>query len=413
MYPPSAPATHVPFEQAKDSEIPDAPMIGPQDFAPIVLAPKKPMEEKEDTIVIDNVEISMVAIDKDLDKFEEAFVSTKEVEILCAHESPKQQDEVQIEDLTRKEEEKEDEPIDEPSIKILVQVKSEVMDNTLLTPKPSISLLSSLTIDTTSLDSWGEEDLMKISVSAMEKAKEKQVMRNPLFVESVTILNNLLPEEKKVIKVHSMDDVSKILSSFKENLSSLEEETSKIAEEKYLKKRPNDLIGNFSLDLNSLKVGQASLKEISTKGRMIIANYMNKDKLTLELSKKIQQAKLVMEVGRKLVEDPSKDINMCRNVYQGQIDKIENTQKEIAKIRARQAQLRHALALSLDVLNQNIKEIDATIVTYNQGPYTKFEKMENLTYALCAHRQTVDALKAFWQQEIQILKIAYPDVFIM
>lgn len=28
---------------------------------------------------------------------------------------------------------------------------------------------------------------------------------------------------------------------------------------------------------------------------------------------------------RKLVEDPTTNVNMCKNVYQGQVDKIEKT----------------------------------------------------------------------------------------
>ena len=36
---------------------------------------------KDNTIIIDNVEIAMVATDIELDKFEEAFVSTQEAEI--------------------------------------------------------------------------------------------------------------------------------------------------------------------------------------------------------------------------------------------------------------------------------------------------------------------------------------------
>lgn len=112
-------------------------------------------------------------------------------------------------------------------------------------------------------------------------------MRNPLFVESIDILNNLLPVEKKVPKVHSVEDVSNILTSFKENFSCLEESAAKVAKEKYLKKRLDELIENFSLDLKSLKVGQASLKEFATKGRKLIADYMNQDKLTADLYKKI------------------------------------------------------------------------------------------------------------------------------
>lgn len=86
---------------------------------------------------------------------------------------------------------------------------------------------------------------------------------------------------------------------------------------------------------------------------------------------------------------------MSNNVYQGQIDKIEKTEKEMSKISARQTQLRTALAPSLDVLNQNIKEIDSTMVTYDQGPSSDLEKMEKLNYALCAHLQIVNALIAF------------------
>lgn len=55
---------------------------------------------QDDTIMIDNVEISMEATNKDLDKFEEAFVSIEEAEILCGDNSPMQQEEVQTEDLT-------------------------------------------------------------------------------------------------------------------------------------------------------------------------------------------------------------------------------------------------------------------------------------------------------------------------
>lgn len=133
----------------------------------------------------------------------------------------------------------------------------------------------------------------------MEKAKEKQVMRNPLFVESINILNSLMPEDKKVSSVHSVDDVSTILTCFKTNFSSLEESTSKFVYEKYLKKRLSEMIGNFSLDLSSLKVGQVLLKDLVAKGRKIIAGYMDKGKLTRGLSKKIEEAESMMEIVRK------------------------------------------------------------------------------------------------------------------
>lgn len=168
-----------------------------------------------------------------------------------------------------------------------IRVKQEVMDSTSITPLPFVSFLSSLTQDTTSLDSWGEEDLIKINVLAMEKEKEKQVMRNPLFVESVKILNNLLPSDKKVSKVHSVDDINTILSNFKTKFFSLEESESLVVEEKYMKKRLSKLVSNFALDISSLKVGQASLKEFVAKGRKIIADCMNQDKLTTDLYKKI------------------------------------------------------------------------------------------------------------------------------
>lgn len=235
-------------------------------------------------------------------------------------------------------------------------------------------------------------------------------MRNPLFVESVNILNNLLPSDKKVSKVHSLEDVSTILSNFKTNFSSLEEFASLVAEEKYMKKRLSELVRNFSLDLISLKIGQASLKEFAVKGRKIIADCMNQDKLTTDLYKKIQEVEAMIESVRKLMENPSTDVNMCNNVYQGQIDKIAKYEKEMSKIQARQTQLRNALAPSLDILNQNIKEIDATMVTYDQGPNIDLEKMEKLQYALCTHLPIVNALIAFWKQEIHNLLIAYPDV---
>lgn len=64
-----------------------------------------PETQEGDTIMINNLAISMAATVKDLDKFEEAFVSTLEVEILCGDNSPKQQEEVLIEDVIGKEEE--------------------------------------------------------------------------------------------------------------------------------------------------------------------------------------------------------------------------------------------------------------------------------------------------------------------
>lgn len=228
-----------------------------------------------------------------------------------------EKEEKEIEKEKGEEEMKESEQIDEPSVEMPIRVKKEVMDSTPITPLPSISFLSSLTPDTTSLDSWGEENLIKISFLAMEKEKEKKVMRNPLFVESVDILNNLLPSNKKVSKVHSVDDVSTILSNFKTNFSSLKESTSVVAEEKYMKNRLSELVTNFALDLSSLNIGQASLKEFSTKGRKIIANCMNQDKLTTNLYKKFQEAEAMIENVRKSVEDPSTNVNMCNNVYQG------------------------------------------------------------------------------------------------
>ena len=50
----------------------------------------------------------------------------------------------------------------------------------------------------------------------------------------------------------------------------------------------------------------------------------------------------------------------------------------MSKIRARKIELKNALAPSLDILIQNIKEIDATMVTYDQGPSIDLEKMEKL-----------------------------------
>lgn len=37
------------------------------------------------------------------------------------------------------------------------------------------------------------------------------------------------------------------------------------------------------------------------------------------------------------MEDPSSHVNMCNNVYQGQLEKNEKVEKEMAKIRARKA----------------------------------------------------------------------------
>lgn len=164
------------------------------------------------------------------------------------------------------------------------------MDSTLVTLLPPTTLLSSLTPDTTSLDSWEEEDLIKISVLGMEKAKEKQVMRNPLFVELVNILNNLIPLDKKVSKVSTVDDVSTILTTFKTSFSCLDESASQFVEEKYMKKRISELVSKFSLDLSSLKVGQETLKEFAERGRKIIADCMDQDKLTDTHFKKIQEA---------------------------------------------------------------------------------------------------------------------------
>lgn len=96
MYPASTStpkATSVPFEHAKELEIPNAPMTCPQDYV-------TKAEAKDETIVIDDIEIIMVAIDNDLDKFEETFMSTEEVEILCSEETPMQQEEILIEDIT-------------------------------------------------------------------------------------------------------------------------------------------------------------------------------------------------------------------------------------------------------------------------------------------------------------------------
>lgn len=168
MYPPTTPTTQVPTKVAKELETTNVPFTGPQDSAPMIETPieaekSAPMTktQKYDTIFIDNVEIAMAAIDTDLDKFEEAFVSTQEVETLCGDTPPNQQEEVLIEDITDEKEEKEkgeeemkeSEQTDEPFVEMPIRVKQEVMDNTPITPLPSISLLSSLTPDTTSLDS--------------------------------------------------------------------------------------------------------------------------------------------------------------------------------------------------------------------------------------------------------------------
>lgn len=81
----------------------------------------------------------------------------------------------------------------------------------------------------------------------------------------------------------------------------MEGSASQATEEKYRKKRLSELVSNFSLDLSSLKIGQASLKEFTAKGRNIIADCMNQDKLIIDLYKKIQEAEAMIESIRKSV----------------------------------------------------------------------------------------------------------------
>lgn len=88
MYPPTMPTIQVPTKVAKESKTTNVPFVGPQDSMPIVETPIEvekfaPMTEtqKDDTIFIDNVEISMVTTDIDLDKFEEAFVKHKRLRL--------------------------------------------------------------------------------------------------------------------------------------------------------------------------------------------------------------------------------------------------------------------------------------------------------------------------------------------
>lgn len=91
MKPMFVPISQVPSKQDNVAETIMEQSTGPQDSAPVVKVQTKvdkfaPMTKslKDSTIIIDNVEIAMAATDTNLDKFEEAFVSTQEAKILCS-----------------------------------------------------------------------------------------------------------------------------------------------------------------------------------------------------------------------------------------------------------------------------------------------------------------------------------------
>src|SRR5271156_1759634 len=134
-------------------------------------------------------------------------------------------------------------------------------------------------------------------------------MRNPPFLESVNILNDPVPAEKKVEKFQSVDDVDIILTSFKAHFTSLVDSAMRIAEDEYKKERLIELVKNFTLDLKSLKIGQSMLKELAAKGKKVIANCMERVKFTSEHIKKIEEAEIMVDSIRKLVETSMQDMN--------------------------------------------------------------------------------------------------------
>ena len=98
MYPPTVPTTNVPTMVSKYLETINVPSTGPQDSVHIVNASIEaektvPITEtpKDDSIFIDNVKITMAVTNMDLDKFEEAVISTQEAKKLCSNTPPNQQ----------------------------------------------------------------------------------------------------------------------------------------------------------------------------------------------------------------------------------------------------------------------------------------------------------------------------------
>lgn len=314
MYPSTMPTTKVtlaPPKQVTEPMIQIAPMTGPQVSGPSVLITIDTLKDSEDTIMVDNIKISMTTSDNDMDKVDKTFVSTKD---MCTNDTSVQQDEVPSNDAIELNKEKDTQ--DDKTLVKEIPIKNECMDtsqNTIFTP--STSLLSRLTPDSTSLDAWGEEDLMKIIILAMENAKENQVMRNPLFLELINILNDLVPANKKVAKIQSVEDVDSILTSFKAHFTNLVDSTTRIIEDEYKKERLNELVKNFTLDLKSLKIGQSILKELAAKGKKVIANCMDRVNFTSEHIKKIEETEIMVDSIRKLVETSMQDMNISNNVY--------------------------------------------------------------------------------------------------